>query len=222
MATLFCRVPVIIEATGSIVGRAAAAYTKKRLNNIDDIKKFQEEELPDYRGSIYDLQKELQSIFADVGKIFEVKIDDKSALGHAVSQINSFVYAFMNMNWSFRLASGKAFFVLGDCPVVPCVKTGGKVYLGSGFGHPAVEVHMPISPDVAILLTHAKLPTTLRISEKSVWELNRRSIAMSQQCAISPLRTDKVLALVDQFRNRPRNTQFNEPVFGAILKNISD
>jgi hypothetical protein len=97
---------------------------------------------------------------ADSLKHFQIKLNDKIAIGTSMAINDEIVPDLLNMNWWLCTAPNDTFFGTCDEPVNVVSLRDSKALFGGGFALPNVEVAFPISSHGCLLLDRNR-PCTL-------------------------------------------------------------
>jgi hypothetical protein len=103
----------------------------------------------------------------------------------------------LDMNWCLGIAPSDAFFITSDAPACPFIlHEDGTATIGAGFGQRGVEVTLPLSPTVCLLIDRTHQCGRMRFSAPRVHDINRRTAQVAERFIISPHDTKRVRELV--------------------------
>lgn len=148
---------------------------------------------------------------------FRLNVDDEYAMAQGIRLTETKAAELGKMNWALCNAEG-AFFT-SDTPVCTFLPfPNGKAIFGGGFGQPQVEVTLPLSPSVCLLISRRTTQRRLRISEARVREYSRRAAHIAERFIISPVKTRRFEAVASEARRTLDLPKIDRAEFAALAR----
>lgn len=148
--------------------------------------------------------EEMQEALVDVEKKVKISLNSQVAMAFSMLSADTIFRELLAMNWCLCRAPRDASFITSDSPVNVFVPRGDKAMFGAGFRLKAVEIALPISPDVCLYLNRRTSQARRSVGERFVREINRRIVCMADRYIISPYNTQGVQSLVSEFAHTRR------------------
>lgn len=149
---------------------------------------------------------------------FRLSVDDRYALAQSLQLTEAVSRQLEPMAWTLCVSDDPPF-ITGDTPVCSfALFKDGSAIFGAGFGQPQVEVTLPLSPSVCLLMTHRPSQQRIRVSEARVREFNRRTAHIAERFVISTLATKGMSKLVAKARRTLDLPKIDRQEFGALVR----
>lgn len=109
----------------------------------------------------------------------------------------------MEMDWTFYVPDDNQVFITSDDPVVATIEVDGLLRpIKPGWGHPSVEVTLPLAPRLCLSATHGGGVGSVLLSGEGVPFMNELRVMMSERFVYSSRKMD----LKAQFEKRDKAT----------------
>ena len=142
--------------------------------------------------------EEIQKAFSSPEEHFKFSLKKTLPMAISINQAVKLYYTFCQMNWCLYRAPSNIQFITSDSPVVPFIRyRDGSATIGTGYGMKDVEVSIPISPHLCIIMSHKPRQKYIAASKKFVLKVNRRTAWNGEIFLISSNKTKYVSGLTD-------------------------
>ena len=208
VATLFVRVPRIIDATREVEQAFAVGELREIAN--DPEKQRRAFNGLKAQGKLEGIEsvEELREAFENFEEKFEIETDRTHAMAMSLTLIGGITEAFLRMNWCLCVAPDDASFITCDCPVNVFFPAGrGRVAFGAGIGMPGVKISLSLSPRVCLLLDYETTQRRRRVEKSFVNEVNRRMVAGAERFIFASFDAKQIREWVKRYahtRGRPK------------------